>query len=339
MINTNTTEIKSNSIQKESYIYMGVDLSAKYLDVWAEDSYKRYPNDNDGLKQLQRRIAKINGQVLVACEATGSISLYFCEELDRMGIKHKVITPSWVRHYAKSKGQVAKTDRIDSKIIRDYAQNYQVQPDIPLTEAELKMRQLTSARALLIKQQAQIKATLKNYHDATCLGVFASMLETFEKKIQLLGQQLDEIIRADEDKKALYSLLVGIPGIGEKVAKTIICRLPELGHLNRKQVAATIGVCPFNWDSGGHIGKRIPRFGRSDVRCMLFMSILADLASNDSMCRERYDALRTKGKPRKVALIACLRWKLGKLNAIVKAWLAQGRPNTADFLRKALQHP
>lgn len=339
MINTNTTEIKSNPTQEESYTYIGVDLSAKYLDVWAEDSYKRYSNDEDGLKELQHRIDKINGQVLVACEASGSISLYFCEELDRMGIKHKVITPSWVRHYAKSKGQVAKTDRIDSKIIRDYARDNQVLPDVALTAAELKMRQLTSARALLIKQQAQIKATLRNYHDATCLGVLTSVLEGLEEKIQQLGQQLDEIIRADEDKKALYSLLVGIPGIGEKVAKTIICRLPELGQLDRKQVAAAIGVCPFNWDSGGHTGKRIPRFGRSDVRRMLFMSIIADLASNNSMVRDRYDALRAKGKPKKVALIACLRWKLGKLNAMVKAWLAQGRPNTADFLRVSLQHP
>lgn len=339
MINTNATEIKSDTTQNESYTYIGVDLSAKYLDVWVEDSYKRYNNDEKGLKQLQHRIEKINGQVLVACEATGSISLYFCEELDCMGIKRKVITPSWVRHYAKSKGQVAKTDRIDSKIIRDYALNNQIQPDVPLTAADIKMRQLTSARALLIKQQAQIKATLRNYHDTTSLETLTSVLDVLAEKIEHLGQQLDKIILADDGKKALYSLLVSIPGIGEKIAKTIICRLPELGHLNRKQVAATIGVCPFNWDSGGHIGKRIPRFGRSDVRRMLFMSILADLASKRSMVRARYDALRAKGKPRKVALIACLRWKVSKLNAIVKAWLAQGKPNAADFLRVSLQHP
>lgn len=339
MINTNVTEIKSNTTQNGSYTYIGVDLSAKYLDVWVEDSYKRYSNDEKGLKELQQSIEKINGQVLVACEATGSISLYFCEELDRMGIKHKVITPSWVRHYAKSKGQVAKTDKIDCKIIRDYARDNQVQPDVPLTAAELKMRQLISARSLLIKQQAQIKATLKNYHDDTSLEALSAVLDVMEKQIEHLGEQLDKIILSDDGKKALCAFLVSIPGIGEKVAKAIICRLPELGSLNRKQIAATIGVCPFNWDSGGHIGKRIPRFGRSDVRRMLFMSILADLASKRSMVRERYDALRAKGKPRKVALIACLRWKVSKLNAMVKAWLAQGKPDAADFLRVALQHP
>lgn len=339
MINTIKTKSKANPTQKESYTYIGVDLSAKNLDVWVKDTYKRYPNNPDGLKELRHCIEKINGQVLVACESTGSISLYFCEELDRMGIKRKVLTPSWVRHYAKSKGQVAKTDKIDSKIIRDYAQDNQVQPDIPLTADELKMHQLMSTRALLIKEQSQIKGALRHYHDETSHQTLISVLEVLEEKIDALGQEMDAIIQSNEDKKALHSLLVNITGIGENVAKTLICRLPELGYMDRKQVAAVVGVCPFNWDSGGHIGKRIPRFGRSDVRRMLFMSIIADLASKRSMVRERYDALRAKGKPRKVALIACLRWKVSKLNAMVKAWIAQGKPNAADFLRVSLQHP
>lgn len=327
MIKTNETEIKSETTENESYTYIGVDLSAKYLDVWEEDSYHRYTNDEKGLTRLQKRIKQIGGQVLVACEATGSISLYFCKALDRMGIKHKVLTPSWVRHYAKSKGQVAKTDKIDSKIIRDYAQTYQVKAEVPLTDTELRMRLLTSARALLIKQQAQIKATLRNYRDETIRATFSAVLEVLEEKIEKLGQQLETIIFANDEKKALYSLLMRVPGIGERVAKSLICRLPELGSLNRKQVASTVGVCPFNWDSGGHIGKRIPRFGRNDVRTLLFMSVLADLSSKKSTVRSRYDALKAKGKPRKVALIACLRWKVCKLNAIIKAWIDQGKPD------------
>lgn len=332
MIKTKDTKSKSNTAKKQSYTYIGVDLSAKYLDVWVEDGYIRYSNDEKGLSQLRKRIEQIDGEVIVVCEATGSISLYFCKELDNMGIKHKVLTPSWVRHFAKSKGQVAKTDKIDSKIIWEYAQTYRVHAEMPLTEDELRLRLLTGARALLIKQQGQIKTTLRNYRDETIREILLSTIETLEEKIEKLGQQIKEIIFADKEKKALYELLVRIPGIAEKVAAILICRLPELGSLTRKQVAAAIGVSPYNWDSGGHIGKRIPRFGRSVVRHMLYMSIVGDKAAKDSMVKKRYDALRAKGKPYNVAMVACIRWKICKINAIIKAWIAQGRPENMPLI-------
>lgn len=321
MINTQHKKIKPDETKNLSqYTYIGIDLSKKYLDIWIGGAYKKLANDSKGFKTLCSWVRNQPGEVLIAYESTGSLSLYLSEELDREGIKRRIIVPSRIRNYARSRGNIAKTDKIDCRIIAEYAQERQITPDKPMKPEMLRMRQLQRARAMHSKIAAQLKAALQNYHDETALASLKQAIAEQETHCLHLRKQIEQIIAADAQMSSLYNLLLTFDGIGERVAKAILCDLPEIGTLSRREIASLVGVAPFNWDSGGHIGKRIPRFGRKEIRCHLYLSIIACLHCKDSDVRQRYADYKKRGKPSKIAIIACLRWYLGRINATVKAW-------------------
>lgn len=326
MLLSKAINIKAKEVEMPQYHYVGVDLSSQKLDTWIDGKYKQYPNTEAGFARFLKAIRKLKKSVLVAFESTGSISLYFAEQLDREGIARACINPSWVRHYAKSIGRVAKTDRIDSELIAVYANLHKVQADKPMSPDILKMRQLQRYRSMLIKHRAQQKASLYTYRDSELIERISKRISKLDEEIKEVQLELERVIQANDEMRNRYRLFLKIGGIGEKTAKVLLCNLPELGYLNRREIAALVGVAPFNWDSGRKTGKRFARFGRRDVRTALYMSIIAIKRLKDNPIRDFYDKLKAKGKSHKQATIASIRRLLVRINAQVRDWVAEGMP-------------
>ena len=335
MIHQYSKKSKSDEVtstpQQPKFTYIGVDLSKTKLDVSMPDKkgkyvYRIYTNDEQGFAKFIKAIRSIETQLppLVAFESTGSISLYFAGQLDREQIARSCLNPAWVRNYAKSKGQVAKTDKIDSLIIAGYAMQYNVGADVPMRESMLRLLQLQRLRSMLSKHRAQKKTALKTYQDEKCREILEKEIEQHDADIKNVQRKMEELISSDEELRKRYALYLRMEGIGEGSAKLLLCGLPELGYLNRRQIAALVGVAPFNWDSGRHVGRRIAGFGRRDIRTQLYMGMIGALRASDSATLKRYQRLRDKGKTHKVAIIACIRYMLTVLNAKVRDWIAEG---------------
>lgn len=329
MIKHQSVKSKENEAKEpQEYVYVGVDLSSQYLDAYIQGNYRRYSNDELGFTKFIKAISseKIQNPVLVAFESTGSISLYFAERLDRLHIARNCINPSWIRHYAKSKGRVAKTDKIDSEVIASYAELYKLQADTEMSTAMLTLRQLQRMRSMFIKHRAQLKGALHTYKDEFCQQQIKEQIESYDEKIKNVQIEMEQLIKADDELKNRYQLYLQVGGIGEKTAKMLLCCLPELGYLNRREIAALVGVAPFNWDSGRRTGKRFARFGRREVRTQLYMCIAATLRMSEDLTQSRYHQLRAKGKSHKVAAIASIRHMIVRLNAQVRDWISSGKP-------------
>ena len=334
MLQAKTINIKAKEAEMPQYHYVGVDLSSQKLDTWIDGKYKQYPNTEAGFARFLKAIRKLKKSVLVVFESTGSISLYFAEQLDREGIARACINPSWVRHYAKSIGRVAKTDRIDSELIAVYANLHKVQADKPMSPDILKMRQLQRYRSMLIKHRAQQKASLYTYRDSELIERISKRISKLDEEIKEVQLELERVIQANDEMRNRYRLFLKIGGIGEKTAKVLLCNLPELGYLNRREIAALVGVAPFNWDSGRKTGKRFARFGRRDVRTALYMSIIAIKRIKDNPICDFYDKLKAKGKSHKQAAIASIRRLLVRINAQVRDWVAEGMPPIENAEKK-----
>ena len=344
MIHQYSKKSKSDEVtstpQQPKFTYIGVDLSKTKLDVSMPDKkgkyvYRSYTNDEQGFGKFIKAIRSIETQLplLVAFESTGSISLYFAGQLDREQIARSCLNPAWVRSYAKSKGQVAKTDKIDSLIIAGYAMQYNVGADVPMSEPMLRLLQLQRLRSMLSKHRAQKKTALKTYQDEECREILEKEIEQLSADIKALQLEMEKLISSDAEMKKRYALYLRMEGIGEGSAKLLLCGLPELGYLNRRQIAALVGVAPFNWDSGRHIGRRIARFGRRDIRTQLYMGMIGAMRASDSATLKRYQCLRDKGKTHKVAIIACIRHMLTVLNAKVRDWIDAGMPDIEPTLK------
>lgn len=326
MIQRKPVKSKSESTLVLQNTYVGVDLSLQKLDVWMEGKYHRYDNTEAGFRKFHIALKKLSKPVIVAFESTGSISLYFAELLDREGVARVCLNPAWIRHHAKSIGRLAKTDRIDSELIAEYARLHQIKEDKPMSSDMLKLRQLQRYRSILIKQRAQLKASLYTYRDDYAIERLLAHISHLDSEIKEVQTELEKTIAANEEMKNRYRLFLTIGGIGEKTAKMLLSNLPELGYLNRREIAALVGVAPFNWDSGKKTGKRMARFGRRDVRTQLYMVIIASKRISDNPIHQFYDSLRARGKTHKVATIACIRKLLVRLNAQVRDWIAAGMP-------------
>ena len=335
MLQAKTINIKTKEAEMPQYHYVGVDLSSQKLDTWIDGKYKQYPNTEAGFARFLKAIRKLKKSVLVAFESTGSISLYFAEQLDREGIARACINPSWVRHYAKSIGRIAKTDRIDSELIANYANLNKIQADKPMSSDILRMRQLQRYRSMLIKHRAQQKASLYTYRDSEIITRIKERISKLDAEIKEVQKEVEQLIESNEEMRNRYRMFLKIGGIGDKTAKVLLCNLPELGYLNRREIAALVGVAPFNWDSGRKTGKRFARFGRRDVRTALFMSIIAIKRIKDNPIHEFYDKLKAKGKRHKQATIACIRRLLVRINAQVRDWIAKGMPPIEKEAKRA----
>jgi len=298
-------------------IFVGIDVSKARLDVAIGPTGERdsVVNDKVGIKALVKRLAEIQ-PTLIVMEATGSIEREVSAALGGAGLPVVVVNPRQVRDFAKATGQLAKTDSIDALVLARFAEA--VRPAVrPLPdEVTLELRALTSRRRQITEMIVAERNRIANASRAVRKRIDAH-IRWLEAELERADKDLDQSIRQSPIWRENEDLLRSVPGIGPVVSRTLLAELTELGKLNRKQIAALVGIAPLNRDSGTFRGRRGIWGGRATVRAALYMAALVASRRN-CVIRAFYKRLRDAGKAPKVALVACMRKLLTILNAMIK---------------------
>lgn len=296
--------------------FVGVDVSKERLDVATRPSGARaqYPNAPDGIAALVRELASLR-PTLVVLEATGGYEAAVAAELALVA-PTSVVNPRQVRDFARAAGQLAKTDAIDADVIAQFAQALRPEPrPLPneqareLIDVVQRRRQLVEMIVAETNREARALAHVR--------ARIREHIKWLRKELHDVEGEIDRLIKSSPVWRANDDLLRSTAGVGPVLSSTLIANLPELGRLDRKKIAALVGVAPFNDDSGRHSGRRRVRGGRTQVRKALYMAALVSVRHNPRL-RAFYDRLIAAGKLRKVAIVATMRKLLTMLNAMAR---------------------
>lgn len=296
--------------------YIGIDVSKAHLDVAIEDaSPERFENTSSGIKALIKRL-QAEGDCFVVMEATGGLQFPLAVALSEAGLLVAVVNPRQVRDFARAMGYLAKTDAIDAGVIQQFAARIKPEPR-PLRDEETReLSDLVTRREQLITMLTAEKNRLQTATKRVRKDIKAH-IKWLEKRLSDVDDDLRRAIKTSSLWRAKDNLLQSVPGVGPTSSAKLISSLPELGQLNRRQIAALVGLAPFNRDSGAFRGRRSIWGGRAQVRSVLYMAALSAARFNP-VIRTFYQRLLEKGKRKKVALTACMRKLLIILNTMVK---------------------
>lgn len=296
---------------------VGVDVAKRTFDVCITTSSKprTYPNTKQGIisfiKSLHLLVAPF-----VVMEATGSYQRDLAWRLAAAGITYSVVNPRTIRHFAKAGNFLAKTDRLDARVIALYGEKMAPRVTVPPTEAAIQLKALVSRRRTLVdfsarekKRKQTIEPFLRDQIETTIAFV--------QQQIVALDRQIKQLIQSCECWAATAQLLDTVSGVGPVLISTLLAALPELGLLPHKQIAALVGVAPYNDDSGQHSGERRCWGGRAHVRAALYMATIAAIRCNP-VIKAYYQQLKDRGKKSKVAIVACMHKLLRILNAMIR---------------------
>ncbi len=307
--------------------YVGIDVSKARLDVAVVPGSESFsvPNDDEGIEQLTARLRELQPG-LILLEATGGLERRALARLVTQGLPAMAINPRNVRDFARSLGKLAKTDRLDAVILARFGQS--VRPDWrPMTDEQTHQlhEHLTRRRQLVEMITAEKNRLLAVDHSRIRKQIKES-IEWLEKQLSINEYDLDQAVKETPVWREKADLLQSVPGVGRVTVTTMLALLPELGTLTRRQIAALVGVAPFNRDSGKMRGPRAVWGGRAAVRSTLYMAALVASRHNPAL-KAMYLRLLAAGKRKKVALVACMRKLLTILNAILRT----GKPwHTAE---------
>jgi transposase len=296
----------------------GIDVSKKTLDVFIDQVNQRFSLDNSdaAIAALVERLRKADVR-LVVIEATGRYHRRLAATLLAAGIAASVVNPQRVREFAKALGKLEKSDVIDAEVLACFARLINPRPDEMERKNQTILADLVSRRRSLV--QLRVAETNRSHDDLPKLAATQSkkLLRLIEQQIEDLDREIARQIQADDDWHNKSRILDSVPGIGPDSANQLVVTLPELGKLNRQQIAKLAGLAPLNRDSGQHRGQRSIGGGRHEVRTMLYM-----LAHNAVLHCPRFQryfaALSARGKKHKVAMTACMRKLLVILNQMIK---------------------
>lgn len=297
--------------------YFGIDVSKDTLDVAAFNSHKKwqFSNDDTGVHQLVEMLSKLT-PALVVTEATGGYETPVAYALQKAGIQCAVVNPREIRDFAKATKKLAKTDTIDARVLAHFAAAIKPEPRPLSDEQTQELEAILTRRRQVVEM---LTAEKNRLHMARKL-----VKEAIQGHIAYMGKELQQIdsdlqgrIEESPIQQEKYSLLQSVPGVGPHLSSTLIIELPELGSLNRRQIAALVGVAPLNHDSGAKRGKRSTWGGRPHVRSALYMAALVASRFNPPIS-QFYRRLCATGKAKKVALVACMRKLLIILNSMLK---------------------
>lgn len=303
-------------------IFVGIDVCKAWLDVAqtpapapGEALAQRVDNDEPGRAALVEQLKRLR-PALVVVEATGGFETALASDLCAVGVPVAVVNPKRVRDFARAAGILAKTDRLDAQVLCEFAHRMRPQVHALPDEAQQEITELVDRRAQLVTMRAQEKTRLATVRPVARKSV-REHIAWLDARIRQIERDLDGRLKDSPVYSPKYDLLDSVPGVGRVTVTTLLGRLPELGTLDRKRVAALVGVAPFADDSGRRRGQRYVQGGRIDVRCVLYMAALSAARCNP-VIKPFFERLRAQGKPFKVALTACMRKLLVILNAILK---------------------
>jgi transposase len=297
--------------------FIGIDVSKARLDMAVRPSGEResISNDEAGIKTLVERMGGLR-PVLIVLEASGGLERKVTRALASAELPVVVVNPRQVRDFAKATGRLAKTDRMDAEVLALFGEA--VRPALrPLAdEVLLELRALIARRRQITEMIVAERNRLCGASRAVQKRIDAH-IRWLEAELDRADKDLDQSIRQSPIWQENQDLLRSVPGVGPVISRTLLAELPELGRLNRKQIAALVGVAPLNRDSGTLKGRRTIWGGRATVRATLYMAALVASRRN-SVIRTFYKRLCNAGKAPKVALVACMRKLLTILNAMIK---------------------
>lgn len=298
--------------------YVGIDVAKATLDVaiGSDGELIRVENNEQGRSELLSRLLQV-APALVVMEATGGYESLVAGAIAGQNIPVVVINPRQVRDFAKATGVLAKTDRIDARVLARFAEAIRPEPR-PLPTPEAKdLEELMSRRRQIVEMLTMEKNRLATATTERMKKGIKNHITWLEKALARANDDIDGAIRNSPLWREQDDLLRSVPGIGPLTARMMLAELPELGTLNRKKIAALVGVAPLNRDSGTMQGTRTCWGGRASIRQVLYMAALSAARCNP-VIRATYKALIARGKKRKVALVACMRKLLTILTAMMR---------------------
>jgi len=298
--------------------FVGIDVSKDRLDVHVRPSGQTLTaaRDSTGLQQLVGSLRKL-APALIVLEATGGFEITVAAALASAGLPLAVVNPRQIRDFARATGRLAKTDALDAQVIALFAERVRPEPR-PLADADSQnLAELIARRRQVVEMIGMETNRLYQVRNARVQRMLRTTVNTLTAQLAELDRDIDDTIKRSPVWRAADNLLTSVPGIGDVTAHTLIADLPELGQLDRRRLAALVGVAPINRDSGQMRGKRTIAGGRSDVRNALYMATLSAIRWNP-IISQHYKSLVERGRPKKVALVACMRRLLGILNAIMR---------------------
>jgi transposase len=297
--------------------FVGIDVAKKELEVAVRPGTgtQTWPNTDEGVVRLVEYLKPLS-PTLIVTEATGGLEMPCVGALAAEGLPVVVMNPRHIRHFARATGQLAKTDPIDARAIARFAEA--VRPEV----RELKTEETQELAALGLRRRQIIQMITSEKNRLTSASKWTQEdikehISWLEKRLDDVNKELGKSIRSSPVWREEDDLLRSVPGVGPVLSATLLSQLPELGSLNRRQIAALVGVAPLNRDSGQFRGKRSIWGGRAIIRSALYMATLVATRFNSTIA-VFYHRLRTAGKEHKVALTACMRKLLTILNAMVR---------------------
>jgi transposase len=306
------------SQDSKSAQFVGIDVSKAYLDIAVRPSGEIWRTRNE-LPEIEGLATTLKGceVTLIVVEATGGWEVSLVAVLAAANLPVVVVNPRLTRKFAGSLGQLAKTDRLDAHLLARFAEV--VRPEVrPIPDEQAReLQALIARRRQIIEMLVAEKNRLTLAHPHLKKDI-QEHIAWLEQRLDDFDQELRQTLTASPIWREKDDLLRSVPGVGPVLSTTLLAELPELGHLNRKQIAALVGVAPFNRDSGSMRGKRTIWGGRAAVRHVLYMAALSAKRFNP-VIRAFYDRLFKAGKPAKVALVACMRKLLTILNAMMRS--------------------
>jgi len=308
-------------------VSIGIDVAKATLDLHLLPSGQSHslPNNAQGFQQLQKLLPDPT-TCLIVLEATGGYERLLVADLLDAGCRVAVINPKRARDFARALGLVAKTDRIDARVLALFAEKVQPAPAEKTPEKQVEIQQLVARRRQLIDLRTQESNRLEIAAAKAARKSIQAVLKILERQIHGIEAAIQDLVQSDDDWRHKAQLVESVDGLGGVTATTMIANVPELGQLNRQQISSLVGLAPFNRDSGPHKGKRCISGGRKSVRSVLYMAALAAIRCNP-LIKDFANRLTQHGKPFKVVITACMRKLLVILNAIVKS----GRPWNPQF--------
>jgi transposase len=297
--------------------FVGIDVAKDSMEVTVHEGKEgwNFTNDEPGLSKLVTKMKRLS-PYLIVLEATGGYENTVAAELQSKGFPVAVVNPRQIRDFARSVGILAKTDILDARVIAHFAAKIQPAPRIMPSEEAKKLGAVLMRRRQVVTILTAEKNRLQQAATAVRKRV-QNHVTWLERELSDINKELKQMIQDDPEWKEKDEIIQSVPGVGPNMSFTLLADFPELGRLNRKQIAALGGVAPFNRDSGKMRGKRTIWGGRDVVRTATYMAAFVAVRCNPSL-KSFFDRLIATGKPRKVALVACMRKLLCILNAMLK---------------------
>ena len=298
--------------------FVGVDVAKANLDIcWKNNQTTEIKNTKGGIvKDLIKRLDE-PGSTLVVMEATGGYEKELVSLLHEHEIAVSVVNPRRIRDFAKALGKDAKTDPIDARVIAYFAEVMKPEPQIAKASSDEKLESLVNRRLQLLDLIGQEENRFKQTTDQEIKKCIRKLLKTLRAQKKDIEGRIEAHLAKDIGNARKVEILKSVKGVGPVMVGTVIAKLPELGSLNREQIAKLVGVAPINNDTGQRTGKRRIMAGRADVRRALYMSTLVATRFNPQI-KVFYQRLLARGKEKMVALVAAMRKLLTVLNTIIK---------------------